>query len=42
MKFPQSGQYVIPGGLVPLLVDVQQQMGYYTEPNLWMSYNLND
>ncbi|WP_350304179.1 transferase [Photorhabdus viridis] len=42
MKFPQSGQYVIPGGLVPLLVDVQQQTGYYIEPNLWMFYSLND
>ncbi len=40
MKFPQSGQYIIPGGLVPLEVDIQQQMGYYIEPNLWMFHNL--
>ncbi len=41
MKFPQSGQYIIPGGLVPLEVDIQQQMGYYIEPNLWMFHNLH-
>ncbi|WP_323835185.1 transferase [Photorhabdus africana] len=41
MKFLQSGQYIIPGGLVPLVVDVQQQMAYYIEPNLWMFHNLH-
>ncbi|MDE1482505.1 GNAT family N-acetyltransferase [Xenorhabdus bovienii] len=40
MKFPQSGEYIIPGGLVPLLVDVEKQMGYYIEPNLWMFHSL--
>ncbi|WP_340613817.1 hypothetical protein [Xenorhabdus thailandensis] len=41
MKFPQSGEYVIPGGLVPLVVDVEKQMAYYIEPNLWMYHSLD-
>ncbi len=42
MKLPESGQYIIPGGLVPLVVDIQQQMAYYIEPNLWMFHSLHD
>ncbi|BET98670.1 transferase [Xenorhabdus taiwanensis] len=41
MKFPQSGEYVIPSGLVPLVVDVEKQMAYYIEPNLWMYHSLD-
>ncbi|PHM39647.1 transferase [Xenorhabdus mauleonii] len=41
MQFPQSGEYVIPGGLVPLVVDVEKQMAYYIEPNLWMYHSLD-
>ncbi|MBI6548090.1 GNAT family N-acetyltransferase [Xenorhabdus lircayensis] len=40
MKFPQSGEYIIPGGLVPLVVDAEKQMAYYIEPNLWMFHSL--
>ncbi|AOM41778.1 GNAT family N-acetyltransferase [Xenorhabdus hominickii] len=41
MKFPQSGEYIIPGGLVPLVVDAEKQMAYYIEPNLWMFHPLD-
>ncbi|AYA41618.1 transferase [Xenorhabdus nematophila] len=40
MVFPQSGEYIIPGGLVPLVVDAEKQMAYYIEPNLWMFHHL--
>ncbi|MDC9613368.1 GNAT family N-acetyltransferase [Xenorhabdus khoisanae] len=40
MKFPQSGEYIIPGGLVPLVVDAEKQMAYYIEPNLWVFHRL--
>ncbi|WP_340617259.1 transferase [Xenorhabdus entomophaga] len=41
MKFPQSGEYIIPGGLVPLVVDAEKQMAYYIEPNLWVFHRLS-
>ncbi|OTA15338.1 transferase [Xenorhabdus vietnamensis] len=41
LKFPQSGEYIIPGGLVPLVVDIEKQMAYYIEPNLWMYHGLD-
>ncbi|MBC8953031.1 GNAT family N-acetyltransferase [Xenorhabdus sp. PB62.4] len=41
MKFPQSGEYIIPGGLVPLVVDAEKQMAYYIEPNLWVFHRLD-
>ncbi|MBD2803196.1 transferase [Xenorhabdus szentirmaii] len=41
MAFPQSGEYIIPDGLVPLVVDTEKQMAYYIEPNLWMFHRLD-
>ncbi|MBD2813244.1 transferase [Xenorhabdus sp. Flor] len=41
MKFPQSGEYIIPGGLVPLVVDTEKQTAHYIEPNLWMFHSLD-
>ncbi|MBC8945664.1 transferase [Xenorhabdus indica] len=41
MKFPQSGEYIIPGGLVPLVVDTEKQMAHYIEPNLWVFHSLD-
>jgi GNAT superfamily N-acetyltransferase len=40
LVFPESGEYPIPGGLVPLDVDVQDDVGCYIEPHLWMHYQL--
>jgi GNAT superfamily N-acetyltransferase len=40
LVFPESGAYVIPGGLVPLDVDVEDDTGRYVEPHLWMHYRL--
>jgi hypothetical protein len=36
MKFPQSDEYVIPGALSPVRIDLERNLGTYVEPNVWM------
>ena len=36
MRFPESGDYVLPQGLAPLHVDVEGDLGEYWEPNVWL------
>ena len=36
MRFPQSGEYYIPGALNPLHMDSEQDNGTYVEPNVWL------
>lgn len=38
MKFPQSGRYVISGGLNPMEMNVERDEGVYMEPNVWMAH----
>lgn len=38
MKFPESGEYVIPNGLSTLIIDATQDIGRYVEPNVWMRH----
>jgi len=33
---PESGDYVVDGGLVPVRFDVAKNLGRYVEPNVWM------
>lgn len=33
---PASGEYIVPGGLVPLSVDRETDTGTYREPNVWV------
>jgi GNAT superfamily N-acetyltransferase len=40
MQFPGSGQYIVPGALVPVLVDREADTGVYVEPNVWMVHEL--
>lgn len=40
MAFPDSGAYVIPGALVPLMMNVEEDHGRVTEPNYWMRHRL--
>jgi len=40
MKFPESGPYIIPGGLNPVDVDVEANVGLYIEPNVWMVHQI--
>jgi hypothetical protein len=37
-KFPEDGDYVVEGGLVPMRVD--SGVGVYVEPNVWMRHPL--
>lgn len=36
MVFPESGSYVIPGALQPMVMDTAQDLGGYEDPNYWM------
>jgi hypothetical protein len=38
MAFPDSGDYVVPGALVPVSVDRERDLGLYVEPNVWMRH----
>ena len=38
MRFPESGDYVVPGALTPVAIDVERDLGRYTEPNVWMRH----
>ena len=40
LKFPQSGQYYIPGALNPMEMDVEKDEGTYIEPNVWMVHQV--
>jgi hypothetical protein len=40
LAFPESGEYVFPGGLAPLAVDRDADRGSYWEPNIWMRHRL--
>ncbi|HXD10831.1 MAG TPA: hypothetical protein VN653_12270, partial [Anaerolineales bacterium] len=40
LKFPQSGEYHIPGALHPMEMDVEKDEGIYVEPNVWMVHDL--
>jgi hypothetical protein len=41
LKFPESGQYVIPGALVPMEIDRKKNKGTYLEPNVWTVHDIN-
>ncbi len=36
MRFPDSGEYIVPGALVPVRVDRERDDALYVEPNVWM------
>jgi GNAT superfamily N-acetyltransferase len=38
MRLPATGAYVIPGGLAPLEVDLDRDLGTYVEPNVWVRH----
>ena len=40
MIFPGSGDYIIPGALVPVQIDLEKNTGIYIEPNVWVEYIL--
>jgi hypothetical protein len=40
MRFPQSGEYIIPGALNPIKIDLQKDEGVYVEPNVWIVHEV--
>ncbi len=38
MRFPDSGPYVVPGALQPILMDRERDVGRYEDPNVWMRH----
>jgi hypothetical protein len=40
MALPESGRYVVPGGLVPVEVDRERDVGEYVEPGCWMRHRV--
>ena len=36
LHMPQSGLYLVDGGLTPVKVNVEKDLGVYFEPNVWM------
>ncbi len=40
MKFPQNGEYHIPGALNPITMNVEKDEGTYIEPNVWMVHEI--
>ena len=41
LAFPESGQYVVPGALVPVTIDRERDEGRYVEPNIWMQHPID-
>ena len=42
LRFPISGEYHIGGGLVPLTIDLEQNIGRYVEPNIWYTHQAEE
>ncbi len=40
MRFPGSDKYIVPGALVPVKIDWDNNQGTYIEPNVWMVHQL--
>jgi hypothetical protein len=40
MKFPQNGEYIIPGALNPIEMNVEKDEGMYIEPNVWIVHEV--
>lgn len=40
MRFPETGDYVVPHALVPVHIDREVDLGTYVEPNVWMRHAL--
>jgi hypothetical protein len=41
MSFPESGLYVVEGALQPIRISLEEDVGCYEDPNVWMTYQLN-
>ena len=41
MYFPESGQYIVPGALQPVMIDCENDRGRYEDPNFWMLHKID-
>ena len=41
IRFPQSGEYIIPGALNPIQMNIEKDEGVYVEPNVWMAHEIS-
>ena len=41
MAFPETGEYVFPGGLSTVAIDREADVGRYWEPNVWMRHSVS-
>jgi GNAT superfamily N-acetyltransferase len=39
MGFPETAAYIVPGALVPVVIDRKRDEGLYVEPNVWMVHS---
>jgi GNAT superfamily N-acetyltransferase len=39
LRFSESGSYLVPGALVPVTINVEEDLGVYVEPNVWMVHD---
>jgi hypothetical protein len=42
MPFPETGDYVFPGGLTTVHIDRESDLGEYWEPNIWVIHTVGD
>jgi GNAT superfamily N-acetyltransferase len=40
LRFPESGEYVFPNGLAPVVIEREADRGIYFEPNVWMRHRI--
>ena len=40
LRFPDSGDYVVPGALQPVRIDRDRNEGRYEDPNVWMTHSV--
>ena len=40
MRFPSTGDYIVPGALRPVHIDCERDEGLYEDPNIWMKHRL--
>jgi hypothetical protein len=40
IKFFESGEYIVDGALNPVVINLEDNLGVYTEPNIWVLHEL--
>ncbi len=42
LVFPDSGEYILPGGAVPMVADCESGRGCYVAPSIWIAHTLKE